>query len=75
MNPQDVLYPPPSYFDLTALKLPPISEEDIDGDWRKELPPPPPVLAFATPLPDRRRNSAPPEVEQLERQLVINLRP
>ena len=34
MNPLDVLYPPPSYFDLTALKLPSISE-DNEGDWSK----------------------------------------
>ena len=76
MNPLDVLYPPPSYFDLTALKLSSISEEDNEDGWSKEPPPPPPmlplppILAFATPLPDRRRNSAPPAVEQREQNVV-----
>ena len=64
MNPLDVLYPPPSYLDLTALKLPSISEGESEIDLSKSYPAPP-ILAFATPLPDRRRNSAPPAVEQL----------
>ena len=62
MNPLDVLYPPPSYLDLTALKLPSISEGESEIDFSKSYPAPP-ILAFATPLPDRRRNSAPPAVE------------
>ena len=67
MNPLDVLYPPPSYLDLTALKLPSISEDESEGgDWssKDHQFPSAPILAFATPLPDRRRNSAPPAVEQ-----------
>ena len=63
MNPLDVLYPPPSYLDLTALKLPSISEGESEIDLSKSYPAPP-ILAFATPLPDRRRNSAPPVIEQ-----------
>ena len=35
MNPLDVLYPPPSYLDLTALKLPSISEENGDEEGNK----------------------------------------